>query len=54
MGLSEIAYRFLGKHMRKKDKEIKTGSTLELTNELQLEYVSLDALVPLILYRKFF
>jgi len=53
MGLSDISYRYLGKFMRKKEKSVRTGAKATLTNEVQMEYVALDALMPLSIYEKF-
>jgi len=52
MGLSDISYRYLGKFMRKKEREISAGGKDTLTNELQIEYVALDSLMPLEFYLK--
>ena len=51
--LADLTHRYLGKTLRKNLREISTGGKPELTNELQVEYVALDALVPITLYEKF-
>src|SRR3990167_5130646 len=48
LGLTHLAYRHLGKYMRKKQKEISAGGQRTITNELQMEYVALDGLAPLV------
>ena len=53
LGLSDISYRYLGKYMRKKEKCVRTGNVTELTNKVQMEYVALDALMPLHMHEKF-
>jgi len=53
MSLSDLSYRYLGKFMRKNEKNTKAGGKPEITNELQAEYVILDALAPLQIYSRF-
>lgn len=53
LGLTHISYRHLGKHMRKKQKECSAGGQRTIDNELQMEYVALDALAPLVIYQKY-
>lgn len=52
-GLSDISYRYLGKYMRKKEKSVRVGSKPNLTSDTHIEYVALDALVPLEIYMKY-
>lgn len=51
--LADLTHRYLGKYLRKNEKSISAGGKFDLTNELQMEYVSLDALVPIYIYLKF-
>ena len=51
MSLSDLSHRFLGKLLRKNQKSISVGGKPALTNELEIEYVTLDALVPLHIYK---
>ena len=53
LGLTHISFRHLGKHMRKKQKECSAGGQRTIDNELQMEYVALDALAPLVIYQKY-
>lgn len=50
--LADISHRCLGKYLRKNDRCISAGGKFDLTNELQMEYVALDALVPIRIYFK--
>ena len=53
LSLADLTHRYLGKSLRKNEKEISAGGKFDLTNELQMEYVALDALVPIYFYNKF-
>lgn len=53
LGLSDLSNRYLGKTMKKRDKDVRAGNKNELTNSKELEYVALDALAPLHIYNKF-
>lgn len=52
-GLTDISYRFYGKYMRKKEKVLRTGCLPTIENSTQMEYVALDALMPLDMYFKY-
>lgn len=52
-GLTDISYRFHGKCMRKKEKVLRTGCLPTIENSTQMEYVALDALMPLDIYFKY-
>ena len=51
--LADLSHRFLGKTLRKNQKSISAGGKESLTNELEIEYVALDALVPLHIYHQY-
>ena len=48
--LSDVCFRLFGRHLRKKLAEVSTGGKPVVQNELQAEYVALDALVPFHIY----